>query len=87
MSGGASRMEQQHAIEQFYYREARMLDDRRFLAWLELLTEDVRYVIPTRHISLGDPAGRGGDGDGRRGLGQPGADLRRLALSGGPGAS
>ena len=55
-------MEQQHAIEQFYYREARMLDDRRFLAWLELLTEDVRYVIPTRHISLGDPAGRGADG-------------------------
>ena len=62
MSGGASRMEQQHAIEQFYYREARMLDDRRFLAWLDLLTEDVRYVIPTRHISLGDPAGRGADG-------------------------
>jgi len=55
-------MEQQHAIEQFYYREARMLDERRFLAWLELLTADVRYVIPTRHISLGDPAGRGGDG-------------------------
>lgn len=61
MSSGVSRMEQQHAIEQFYYREARMLDDRRFLAWLDLLTADVRYVIPTRHIRLGDPAGRGGD--------------------------
>ena len=54
-------MEQQHAIEQFYYREARMLDDRRFLAWLELLTEDVRYVIPTRHIRLGHLPARGGD--------------------------
>lgn len=61
MSNEASHLEQQYAIEQFYYREARMLDDRRFLAWLELLTEDVRYLIPTRHIRLGDPAGRGGD--------------------------
>lgn len=58
---GASSFELQHAIEQFYYCEARMLDDRHFLAWLGLLTDDVRYVIPTRHIRLGDPAAQGGD--------------------------
>ena len=30
-------------IEQFLYREARLLDERRFHEWLELFTEDVRY--------------------------------------------
>jgi 3-phenylpropionate/cinnamic acid dioxygenase small subunit len=35
-------------IEQFLYREARLLDQRRFREWLELFTEDVRYWMPTR---------------------------------------
>lgn len=35
-------------IEQFLYREARLLDDRRFHAWLELFTDDVRYWMPGR---------------------------------------
>jgi 3-phenylpropionate/cinnamic acid dioxygenase small subunit len=30
-------------VEQFLYREARLLDERRFHEWLELFTEDVRY--------------------------------------------
>src|SRR5262249_30104226 len=30
-------------VEQFLYREARMLDERRFRAWLALLTDDVPY--------------------------------------------
>ncbi len=30
-------------VEQFLYREARLLDERRFHDWLELLTDDVRY--------------------------------------------
>jgi 3-phenylpropionate/cinnamic acid dioxygenase small subunit len=30
-------------VEQFLYREARLLDERRFHEWLELLTEDIRY--------------------------------------------
>ncbi len=34
------------AVEQFLYREARLLDERRFQDWLELLTEDVRYWMP-----------------------------------------
>ena len=33
-------------VEQFLYREARLLDERRFYAWLELFTEDVRYWMP-----------------------------------------
>ena len=35
-------------IEQFLYREARLLDERRFHEWLELLTEDLRYRMATR---------------------------------------
>lgn len=35
-------------IERFLYREARMIDDRRFHEWLDLLTDDVRYWMPTR---------------------------------------
>jgi 3-phenylpropionate/cinnamic acid dioxygenase small subunit len=30
-------------VEQFLYREARLLDERRFREWLELFTDDVRY--------------------------------------------
>jgi 3-phenylpropionate/cinnamic acid dioxygenase small subunit len=36
------------AVEQFLYREARLLDERRFHEWLELLTDDLRYWMPVR---------------------------------------
>jgi 3-phenylpropionate/cinnamic acid dioxygenase small subunit len=35
-------------VEQFLYREARLLDERRFHEWLELLTDDVHYWMPVR---------------------------------------
>lgn len=35
-------------VEQFLYREARLLDERRFHEWLELLTDDIRYRMATR---------------------------------------
>jgi len=35
-------------VGQFLYREARLLDDRRFHEWLELLTDDVRYWMAGR---------------------------------------
>jgi 3-phenylpropionate/cinnamic acid dioxygenase small subunit len=35
-----------HDIEQFLYREARLLDECRFQEWLDLLTEDIRYWMP-----------------------------------------
>ena len=40
--------ELRHSVEQFLYREARLLDDRKFRDWLELLTDDIRYWMPTR---------------------------------------
>jgi len=35
-------------VEQFLYREARLLDDRRFHEWLELFTDDVHYWMAGR---------------------------------------
>ena len=35
-------------VEQFLYKEARLLDSRRFSEWLELLSADLRYWMPTR---------------------------------------
>ena len=35
-------------VEQFLYREARFLDNRRFSEWLELFSNDLRYWMPTR---------------------------------------
>jgi len=35
-------------IEQFVYREARLLDQRRFHEWIELLTDDVHYWMLVR---------------------------------------
>ena len=36
-------------VEQFVYREARLLDERRFDAWRDLFTEDGDYWAPTHH--------------------------------------
>jgi 3-phenylpropionate/cinnamic acid dioxygenase small subunit len=35
-------------VEQFLYREARLLDERRFEEWLTLLTDDIRYWMAAR---------------------------------------
>lgn len=35
-------------IEEFLYAEADLLDDRQFEAWLDLLTDDIRYWMPMR---------------------------------------
>ncbi len=35
-------------MEQFLYREARLLDDRQYTEWLGLLTDDCSYLVPTR---------------------------------------
>ncbi|MFZ5835725.1 MAG: 3-phenylpropionate/cinnamic acid dioxygenase subunit beta [Pseudomonadota bacterium] len=36
-----------HEVEQFLYREARLLDAEQFEAWLEMLTEDIHYWMPS----------------------------------------
>lgn len=51
--------ELQHEIEQFYYREARLLDGREYKKWLALCSEDIRYTMPSRTNPLVDNALRG----------------------------
>ena len=42
----------QHEVEQFYYAEAALLDERRFAEWLDLLTSDVHYWMPIRRTVM-----------------------------------
>ena len=42
-------------IEEFLYREADLLDERRYEHWLALLAEDVRYWMPMRrNVKFGE---------------------------------
>ena len=47
--------ELRHQIEEFYYLEAELLDERKLREWFNLLTEDVRYWMPIRHNTLERP--------------------------------
>ncbi len=47
----------QREIEAFYFHEAELLDDRRFDAWLDLLTDDIVYFMPLRrNVKYGSQA-------------------------------
>jgi 3-phenylpropionate/cinnamic acid dioxygenase small subunit len=47
--------ELQYEVEQFLYREADLIDERRFDDWLALLADDLEYWMPVRSTrSLGD---------------------------------
>ena len=43
-----------HQISQFYYREARILDNRQFQTWMKLLAPDIEYTIPARNNVMMD---------------------------------
>jgi 3-phenylpropionate/cinnamic acid dioxygenase small subunit len=44
-------------IENFLYREAELLDDRRYNDWIELIADDIHYHMPVRrNIKFGDHA-------------------------------
>ncbi|WP_214369714.1 aromatic-ring-hydroxylating dioxygenase subunit beta [Pseudonocardia sp. H11422] len=42
-------------VAQFYYHEARLLDERRFDEWIELFTSESTYWAPVRVTREGDP--------------------------------
>lgn len=48
MSALLDRLLLKEEIEQFLYREAELLDERRYEDWLDLFTEDTRYWMPMR---------------------------------------
>jgi len=43
-----ARLLLKHTVEEFLYREAELLDERRYEEWLDLFTEDVHYWMPMR---------------------------------------
>jgi 3-phenylpropionate/cinnamic acid dioxygenase small subunit len=43
-----ARLLLQREIEEFLYREAELLDTRRYAEWLDLFTDDARYWMPMR---------------------------------------
>ncbi|WP_305474882.1 aromatic-ring-hydroxylating dioxygenase subunit beta [Bacillus sp. EB600] len=63
-------LELQHEIEQFYYKEAQLLDHSEFEAWFELMDKDIHYWMPIRMNRVGRemsqeyaPLGKGGHYD------------------------
>ncbi len=40
-------LELQHQISQFFYQEAKLLDDWKFRDWLAVLAEDIAYTLRT----------------------------------------
>lgn len=44
--------DEHYRVEQFYYQEAALLDDRHLEEWLELFTEDLHYWMPLRRTML-----------------------------------
>lgn len=40
--------QEQRQLERFYFHEARLLDNRQYLQWLALLSEDIHYLVPSR---------------------------------------
>ncbi len=54
-------LELQNEIEQWYYREARLLDGREYQRWLALCAPEIRYIVPARGNPLVDNAERGSE--------------------------
>jgi hypothetical protein len=59
-TGGASRLSARTAlrleVEGFLIEEAALLDAWDLDAWLELFTDDGKYVVPATDLADGDPA-------------------------------
>ena len=56
-------VELQHRIEQFLYREVRLLSERRYEEWLDLFSDDARYWMPARETIDGQPDALYGEGE------------------------
>ncbi|RNM12100.1 3-phenylpropionate/cinnamic acid dioxygenase subunit beta [Nocardioides pocheonensis] len=48
VAGGLASLQTHFEVQQFYYREAELLDDGRYADWLTLLADDLDYWMPTR---------------------------------------
>ena len=51
----ASQPTLREQVEDFLFKEAALLDDWRLDEWVDLFTDDGRYVVPTTDLPDGDP--------------------------------
>src|SRR6266481_5889366 len=59
MSRGSADWELKLDVEEFLFREADILDERRFTDWLDLLADDITYFMPIRrNVKFGQHAVR-----------------------------
>src|ERR1700733_9300145 len=52
----AAKMELRERVTDFYARETALLDDRCYHEWLELLADDIRYIMPMEELRQGPPS-------------------------------
>lgn len=52
----------QHSVERFLYREVRLLSEGRFEEWLDLFTDDARYLMPIRETTADRKDSERGEG-------------------------
>lgn len=50
---------EQRSLERFYFHEARLLDNRQYQQWLELVSPDIHYLMPARTNLMVDNRERG----------------------------
>ncbi|MCB0962454.1 MAG: aromatic-ring-hydroxylating dioxygenase subunit beta [Acidimicrobiales bacterium] len=67
-----------HEVAQWLYREARLLDERRYTEWLDLWTDHATYVVPTTRVNA--QGGLRSAGDGELHLLRTGKDVLRLRI-------
>jgi 3-phenylpropionate/cinnamic acid dioxygenase small subunit len=58
VNAAVERLLLRHEVEEFLYREAELLDERRYEEWLDLFTEDAHYFMPMRRNVPADEMGR-----------------------------
>ena len=57
--GLVERMLLQASVSDFLYREADLLDERRYTEWLDMLAEDYQYSVPLRmNVAYGETDAR-----------------------------
>mgnify|MGYP001817655747 FL=1 len=61
MSGKSLKVKprQLRALERLYFHEARLLDNRQYQQWLDLVDEEIRYIMPSRTNLMVDNRQRG----------------------------
>src|SRR6187402_680081 len=70
-----------HEVQQFYFHEAWLLDERMLDDWLDLLTEDVLYSMPRRKNVMRRDSAREYTGPGQMNFFEDDKQLMRVRIA------